>query len=1142
MNKLYFFLAILVFGCGDSRDKKNDNKISDINNTSLPLFSLRSVDDTGINFKNLLTESRNLNGILYEYLYNGGGVAVADFNSDKFLDVYFVSNLGSNKLYLNKKGLKFIDITEEAQVTGVSLEGNVTVKEGFPTGVTVVDINSDGKIDIYVCKSGKHKPDNRRNELYINLGNNTQGHPVFKEEAKKYGLDLPHFSTQATFFDYDKDGDLDMFLLNHGTKPYQDKEILKLISTKAPLQSSRLFKNDNGFYTDISEQSGIINNAISFGLGIAVGDLNNDTWPDIIVGNDFSEKDYLYLNQKNGTFKEVIKEATNHISYFSMGNDISDLNNDGWLDFMSVDMMSEHNYDIKTSMSGMNPERFYKLTEIGLHSQYMYNTVQLNNGIMNKQDQIPVFSDVAQMNGVANTDWSWSPLLFDMDNDGWKDIFVSNGIKRDFRNNDFINYKKSKFDDFFSSYGVSTPENKQKARDLIIDLIKEMPIRNKANYFYQNQKGAGFSKKNNIWIEDYATSSNGAAYADLDNDGDLDIITNNTDDYAIIYENNSMQLNKGNYIKVKLNGSKNNINAIGARVILEQNKETQTLENYASRGFQSATSGDLHFGVGAETKIEKITVIWPDGKTAVYNNIDANQVITFDYKDSDEKYIEKEALKVMFTDITEITNLKHKHKENDFNDFDRESLLPHKMSQLGPALAVYDLNNDGLDDIYNGGAHGESGKLYFQLKDGTFQEKKETPFYLDKEYEDVSALFFDADGDLDADLYIVSGGNEFDEGAKKLEDRFYENIGNGNFKRVEVLPFMRVSGSIVKAADYDKDGDLDLFVGGRQKPGRYPEPTNSFLLQNNSKDGQIKFSNVTTKVANALHNIGMVTDAVWLDIDQDNWMDLLVVGEWMSPVVLRNNNGIFEDITLNSGLAEQTGWWFSLATGDFDGDGDEDILAGNLGLNYKYKATPKEPFKVYQKDFDKNGTLDIALGYYDLGNLYPLRGRQCSSNQMPGIKKKFENYHAFAQATLTDVYGKENLEEALHYEIKNFASSYFENKGDGTFEVKQMSLRTQTSSINAINVGDFNKDSNLDIIISGNWYVSEVETPRNDASYGMFLAGDGKGNFKEVSAIKSGLYVKGDVRNAKIINMSEKKKALVVAKNNDFVQVYKIND
>ncbi len=1126
MNKnIYALFAILLFACNNDFEKKHEKK-SQENGT---LFSIKKPIDTGIDFKNLLPDNRVLNGILYEYYYNGGGVAVADFNGDKLQDIYFISNLKSNKLYLNKGNLKFEDATSISKTKG---------KDGFSTGVTVVDINSDGKQDFYVCKSGKYRDVRRTsNELYVNQGNDKNGNPIFIEQAEKYGLNLPSFSTQAAFFDYDKDGDLDMFLLNHGLQPYESNMLSKLMNTKNQLQSSRLYRNDNGFYKDVSEESSMINRSISFGLGIAIGDLNNDTWPDILVGNDFSEKDYLYLNQKDGTFKEVINKATNHISYYSMGNEISDLNNDGWLDFISLDMMSEHNYDIKTSMSGMNIESFYDLTKKGLHYQYMYNTMQLNNGVKDEKNQIPLFSDVSQINSISSTDWSWGPLAFDMDNDGWKDIFISNGIKRDFRNNDFNKHKQAKFQEFFSKHKQKTRENQERMRDLVVELINEMPVRNKPNYFFQNQKGKGFSKKNHAWVKDYPTSSNGAAYADLDNDGDLDIVVNNTDDFAMIYENKASENQNNNYLQIKLKGSEKNINGIGTRVILENKELTQTVENYFSRGFQSASNSNLHFGLGTEKTIEKLTVIWPDNKTASYKNIKANQTLILNYKEAKNRYKKPTKEKGLFRDITIQTKLTHKHQENTFDDFARELLLPQKMSQFGPALTTGDINGDGLDDIYVGGALGYPSKLFIQQSNGTFKENNTNTFLKDKEHEDVDALFFDADGDGDKDLYVVSGGNENNEGSKLLNDRLYENKRNGNFVLTKALPSLTTSGSRVKAADFDKDGDLDLFIGGRQKPGHYPEPTSSYILRNDSSLETIKFTNVTNSIAKKLQNIGMVTDAIWVDINNDTWLDLVVVGEWMSPVVLKNNQGQFEDISESSGLSEEMGWWYSIASADFDGDGDLDLVAGNLGLNYKYKATYKEPFKVYQKDFDNNGTLDIVLGFYDLGNLYPLRGRQCSSQQMPFIKKKFKNYDSFAQATLLEVY---DLKDAIHYEATNFATCYLENQGNGSFIVKKIGKKAQMSSVNSINVNDFDADGNLDLLLSGNLYESEVETPRNDASIGVFLKGNGKGKFIEVPAQKSKLYLDGNVRKVEIIKMAKNKKALVVVKNNDFVQINEI--
>ncbi len=1123
----YLIAVFGILSCDRAPDRDKYEKNNPINQKAL--FTILKPEQTGLNFTNKINEDRNLNGILYEYLYNGGGVAVADFNGDGLQDIYFVANLESNRLYLNQEKLNFKDISTISKTTG---------RGGFPTGVTVVDINSDGRMDIYVCKSGKFSnPDDRRNELYVNQGNDSNGIPIFKEMAKSYGLDLPHFSTQAAFFDYDRDNDLDLFLINHGTKPYSDDVMPELKHKKSSLQSSRLFDNKNGFYEDVSEQSGIINNSISFGLGLAIGDLNNDGWPDILVGHDYSEKDHLYLNRKDGTFEEVIQRATTHISFFSMGNDIADLNNDGWLDFMSLDMMSDNNYDIKTSMSGMNPERFYELTKKGLHHQYMFNALQLNNGVENVEHGIPLFSDVSQMYGVSSTDWSWGPLIFDMDNDGWKDIFVSNGIKRDLRNNDFVNYKKERFDEFFGSHGQQTYVSKQRARDFTIELVQKMPRRKKPNYFFKNKTGFGFEKLNEQWVKYLKTNSNGAAFADFDNDGDLDIVVNNMGDPALFYKNNTSEFGSNNYLKLSLKGPRGNENAIGARVILENENLVQIQENHPTRGFQSASNNHIHFGLGNVNEIERLKIIWPDGRESFLSNIKANQSLEVDYNSSLDRTPNGIAkARKTFYDMTDQSKLDFLHKENEFDDFARESLLPHRMSQMGPALTVGDVNGDSLEDIFIGGAKGQSSRLYWQEPNGSFREETHSCFIHDADYEDTAALFFDADADGDEDLYVVSGGNEVGHFSDELNDRFYQN-NNGVFKKVEGIPYLGLSGSCVKACDYDLDGDLDLFIGGRQKPGNYPEPVSSHILRNNSANGQIKFEDITLEVAKPLLNIGMVTDAIWIHADEDRWPDLLLVGEWMSPRLLRNQKGHFFDATEQSGLASKTGWWFSLASADFDGDGDEDVLAGNLGLNYKYKASPEEPFEIYQMDFDANGTKDIILGFHEQGSLYPLRGRECSSNQIPSIKDRYKNYHQFAQATLTDVYGRQNLEGALHYKVNTFTTSYFKNNGDGTFQIRPIGHSTQISSVNTLNIDDFDNDGNLDVVVAGNWFVSEVETPRNDASCGLFLKGNGKGEFLEIPAHESGLYIKGDTRVSDMLTLKNGKKAIVLGKNNGPVQL-----
>ena len=946
MKIIFIFLSLLViFGC--KNNTTSNNHPNDINK-KIKLFDILMPEKTGINFENKLPESLTMNGLFYEYYYNGAGVAVADFNNDGLQDVFFLSNLGNNKLYLNSGNLKFKDVSKECSIDD---------SEGFPTGVTTVDINADGWTDIYICNAGKvSNPEFRKNKLWVNQGLNKDGIPTFREESSKYNLDIDLCSTQAAFFDYDHDGDLDMFLINHSPTVYAFQDIEKLMHTESSISGDRLYQNQNGKFIDVSKKAGIVNNSLSYGLGLGISDLNNDGWPDIYVSNDYSGKDMLYLNNRNGTFTECIDKALYHLSYSSMGNDLADFNNDGWSDIVTLEMMAEDNYTMKTSMGMLNKDHFNTLVDLGLHHQYNTNTLQMNNGFFTR-DQIPVFSDIAHLAGVASTDWSWGALFFDMDNDGMKDLFIANGIKKDFINEDLADYVNKKMEIY-----AQTGQMDKKA--FITSVLNRMPKRRKNNYFFRNNGDLTFEKMNGKWVNDLLTCSNGSAYADFDNDGDMDIVVNNSDGPAIIYKNNARELGLGNYLEIKLIGPKLNPVGIGTKIIIKQANQIQMLEQYLTRGFMSSVSPVLHFGLGSDKIVSEMQVIWPDGKEQVIKNVSANQIISVTYSDANQMHNFSFTKPDLFSDVTKSMSLNHKHEEDKFDDFSRESLLPHKMSDLGPALAVGDVNNDGLEDFYIGGAKGYPGKLYIQTNSG-FIASANQPWSEDINCEDVKAIFFDADNDGFLDLYVVSGSNEYEQGSPYLQDRLYLNDGSGNFKKSKgALPDIRESGSCVVAGDYDGDGDMDLFIGGRQIPGKYPLPASSHILRNDSKPGNVRFTDVTSQVAPQLNNIGMVTDADFTDINGDGKLDLVIVGEWMSPVILKNNGKTFEDITERTGLSKETGWWNCVIAADFDHDGDMDLVAGNLGLNSKYKASKEAPFEVYAKDFDNNGTLDIVLGYY----------------------------------------------------------------------------------------------------------------------------------------------------------------------------------
>ncbi|MCB4798082.1 VCBS repeat-containing protein [Neotamlana laminarinivorans] len=1087
MHKIIFPFLLIFIGC----QSKNNNI------TNATLFKKLTPQETNITFSNNLQETDSLNYFTYPSIYMGSGVAVGDINNDGLDDIFFTGNQANNKLYLNKGNLQFEDITLKAKISG---------DNRWYTGVTMADINNDGYLDIYCAVAGKDGVKN--NQLFINNKNLT-----FTEKASEYKINDSANSIQATFFDYDNDGDLDLYVANYPiSKTSVPNMIYKNRMDHVTMQESdKLYRNDGHTFTNVTQEAGVKN--YSFSLGISASDINNDGWQDLYVSNDYSIPDFLYINNHDGTFTEVIKDATNQTAFYGMGIDVADINNDGLLDIFQVDMDSNNNRRQKANMASMNPRLFYETILYGFHYQYMQNNLQLNSGY--SENGVPKFSNISRLSGTSSTDWSWGPLIADFDNDGLKDLFVTNGTRREVNNKDFFKKIGQQEYDKYS----------------LLEKTKMIPSEKIDNFMFKNSGNLRFTKTNKAWGIEHKGFSNGAAYADLDNDGDLEIIINNIDEEASIFENTS---NQNNYLQIKFNGQTSNKFGLGNRIYLYNQNTTQVQELTLTRGFQSSVSPKLHFGLGNASKIDSLKVVWHNGNIQTLKNVKANQELTLEFSKANSSEVKKSnSNEKLFSTSKDIVF--HKHIENDINDFDKQVLLPHKMSTLGPALAIADVNNDGLDDYFIGGSFGLPASLYLQ-NETEFVKQNIPDVEKDKLSEDLGALFFDADNDGDLDLYVVSGGYEYAENSNLLQDRIYTNNGKGNFtKNTNALPKFNSSGSKVLELDYNKDGKKDVLVLGRQVSGKYPTPTSSYLLKNVSENSMIKFENETEQVAPFFKDLGMATNAIITDFNNDSWDDIIIVGEWMPIKIFMNSEGIFKDVSENYGLnANSTGWWWSINQGDFDGDGDIDYIVGNNGLNYKYKATEDETFDIYANDFDNNKKQDIVLSYYNDGEQYPLRGRQCSSEQIPGIKQKFKNYDEFSQAKLIDVYGKKNLENALHYQVKSFASIYLENK-DGKFITHELPIEAQFSSINSILVNDYDNDGNLDALIAGNLYNSEVETPRNDASFGLFLKGNGKGKFKSIPVSESGFYVSGDVKDLKEISINSKKHILA-AKNNDYLQ------
>ncbi len=1102
------FLTILLFACDFRTDEDHYRESG--------LFRLIDNQKAKIDFINQLDYTGKYNPYSYHNLFNGAGVGLGDINNDGLLDIYFCGNLADNRLYLNKGNMKFQDITPKA---GVSCQNE------WSAGVSMVDINGDGWLDIYVCQSGIISSRDRYselftryNELFINNGDLT-----FTEKSEEYGISSVGLSTHATFFDFDKDGDLDMYLLNNALRSSSGKgQGGDQRNNRDPDGGNKFFRNDDDHFTDVSEEMGIYGSSIGFGLGVSIGDINRDGWLDIYVSNDFFEKDYLYINEKGKTFTERMEDYCREISLGSMGSDVADINNDGYLEIITTEMTPEPEERYKTKTLFESWDQYQVKIDQGFYHQFSRNVLQLNN----RNDS---FSEIGRLAGVSMTDWSWGALIFDMDNDGWKDVFVANGIFKDLLDQDYLNLYSDP--NVFRNMTINR-------RDAIIAMIEAMPSVRIPNYAFKNNKDLTFTNEAENWSLNKPSFSNGAAYGDLDNDGDLDLVINNLNMPPFIYQNLTSDLSDQSFISLKLKGDKKNSNAIGSQVTVFCEGEMFYQELIPMRGFESTSDSRLIFGLGDHHRVDSIWIKWPDDRHSKLYELKVNQQLQIDIKDafSGRIYCNLKMAKPFFQDITDQGILKYRHQENDFIDFKYSPFMFQMISNEGPEMAVGDINQDGRDDMIIGGSKDHSTEVFLQLTGKKFVNNPSKVLSMDSLSEDSDCLLFDADKDGDLDLYICSGGFEFSPATRELADRLYFNDGKGNFTKATQVAgnYNLESTACVSSADFDGDGDQDLAIGVRLKSTAYGVPANGYILEN---DGKANFTDVTSQKAPGLMNIGLITDMEWVDIDGDKDEDLMVVGEYMPISVFINRNGKLENQTENAGLKNTSGWWKVIKKADIDHDGDIDFIAGNHGLNSIFKASLETPITLYVNDFDKNGTVEQILCRYNGDKSYPLILKHDLISQIPYLKDRFPDYESYKDQTMEDIFSQEQIMGSIKKEVVNLSSSVIINQGDGSFSIKPLPIEAQFTPIYSIHVMDIDEDGNPDLLLGGNQYKAKPEVGINDGSYGITLMGDGEGEFKTLDYRESGFFIKGQVRDIKEI-MIDGKVYIFVGINDDHLKIF----